>query len=72
MSERPTPITRSDEILCAVIDELVGLRQDLAGRGGALAATPVEIPEPTPVQPTPSLPVKKAVGKRPRTEVTGR
>lgn len=67
MSGRPVPVTRSDEILCAVFDELVGLRQDLADRDGASVTAKAPA-----ASDTSAPPAKKTVGKKTRTEVTGR
>jgi len=57
---RPTPRTTTDELLLLVLDELQGMRADLAGARGAGAEQPmsgrVEIREPAPAP----APVKKA------------
>lgn len=40
MSERPTPVTTTDVLIDHLIDEVAGLRADLAGRGGTTAPPP--------------------------------
>jgi hypothetical protein len=54
MAQRPTPVTTTDALLSLVLDELQGLRSDVAAhRGGApvtpeVPGTPVELREPDP------------------------
>jgi hypothetical protein len=39
---RPTPVTRTDELIAAVYDELAGLRSDLAAQRSGAPPAPVE------------------------------
>lgn len=47
MSDRPAPLTRTDELIGHLIDEVAGLRADLAKRGGTPPA-PAPVPKPGP------------------------
>ena len=67
---RPIPRTTTDAFLALVLDELQGLRADLAGaRGGDVEQTMsgrVDMSEP---EPTPTSPAKKTAARR-RTKET--
>ena len=74
MAELPTPVTRDQEFLAALVDEVRGLRADMAAAPNTTSAT-AELREPVTARPSDPRPArkttkkataKKAAGSKPR------